>query len=181
MSTAKRMSWSEAQEAARAICRGSYQVDIVFEATPLSGAGFSGKAREFSGHYAESRKNLLARLQESGIPFRTVVLTRHRLALVWGDWAVEQAKRVRSANNSVGGVVGRLLVMREEPDTHRQRVAFVRRGGEVQRRLHRTLEAARNAARNGHVTPGIQVRVGRSCAAAEAFADEVTAFIDGGK
>lgn len=43
--------------------RGSYQRDVVTGAARWSGADLRGKASRYSGRYAESRRNLLGRLE----------------------------------------------------------------------------------------------------------------------
>lgn len=52
---------------ALALCRGSYQRAIVQGYQRISGSDLRGKARRYSGHYAQSRANLLKRLALNGI------------------------------------------------------------------------------------------------------------------
>lgn len=59
-------------EVALALCRGQYQRGIVLGEYRLSGADLKGKARDWSGNYAASRKAILDRLRAQGVPFTVV-------------------------------------------------------------------------------------------------------------
>lgn len=64
------------------VCRGWYQRQVVLGNARLSGSDLKGKARRFSGRYAASRANLLARLRAVGIEVgMDVVERRHVLTL----------------------------------------------------------------------------------------------------
>jgi hypothetical protein len=78
----KAMSESEARDAARALCRGDYQRAIVDGEARWSGADLVGEARRWAARYAESRRNLLARIQRAGIPARVVKANRHGLLVL---------------------------------------------------------------------------------------------------
>jgi hypothetical protein len=57
----------EALEKALSLAKGCYQRNLILGSEPLSGAGLRGKARHWSGRYAESRCNLMKRLRKAGV------------------------------------------------------------------------------------------------------------------
>ena len=61
------MSYSDVTTDARTIalslCKGTYQMGVVYGSEALSGATLKGKASKYGARYAESRTNLLARLR----------------------------------------------------------------------------------------------------------------------
>ena len=74
-------------EAAMEETRGSYQRDFLRGFENLSGSTLSGKAKKYRGHYAESRRNLLARLTAAGICWGEVRGTHNKRLLVIGPSA----------------------------------------------------------------------------------------------
>ena len=68
------------------LARGSYQQSILRGWSRMSGADLRGKARDYSARYAESRRNLLARLTRANIPHHVATREHGRLELVLGIW-----------------------------------------------------------------------------------------------
>lgn len=68
---ARRTRWSEIDprcvSTALAQCRGEYQRNLVLGRESLSGSTLRGKARRWSGRYAQSSGSLLRRLRLSGL------------------------------------------------------------------------------------------------------------------
>ncbi len=58
---------------ALALCRGSYQRDLVMGQQAWSGADLRGKAREYGMSYRRSRRNLIRRLEEAKVAYLTIV------------------------------------------------------------------------------------------------------------
>lgn len=54
------------------LARGSYQIDLLYGNEAMSGATLRGKARRYGGRYAESRRNLMARIRAAGLPITEV-------------------------------------------------------------------------------------------------------------
>lgn len=57
-------------ERAIALCRGTYQENLIRGIEALSGATLRGNAKQYWARYRASRENLLARMTEAGIPWR---------------------------------------------------------------------------------------------------------------
>ena len=55
-----------------ALCKGSYQRALVLGNETWSGSSLTGRARNYGGHYARSRRNLLARIESSGLGYLTI-------------------------------------------------------------------------------------------------------------
>src|SRR5690606_38439817 len=55
---------------ALALCKGTYQENLLRGIESLSGATLKGRAKQFWARYRASRENLLARMTEAGIPWR---------------------------------------------------------------------------------------------------------------
>lgn len=99
------MNWSELNDTAFATARGTYQHDLLRGAEKWSGAGLAGKARNYAGRYAASRKGLLERLNAAfppGVRVDTALvfnagsrrLERRLIVVVDGqsyDWLTESA------------------------------------------------------------------------------------------
>jgi hypothetical protein len=62
-----RIACPEAETAALALCRGTYQRDLVLGCESLSGSTLKGAAKKFGGKYARSRADLLARMTAGGV------------------------------------------------------------------------------------------------------------------
>lgn len=60
----------EAFEQALALCKGTYQENLLRGIEALSGATLKGRAKNYWKHYKASRENLLSRMSEAGIPWR---------------------------------------------------------------------------------------------------------------
>jgi hypothetical protein len=58
---------AEALETALSLARGEYQRALVLGYESLSGSTLRGKASRYGARYAESRRNLLRRLEEAGL------------------------------------------------------------------------------------------------------------------
>jgi hypothetical protein len=54
---------TDALPIALSLCKGTYQMGVVYGSEALSGATLKGKASKYGARYAESRFNLLARLR----------------------------------------------------------------------------------------------------------------------
>jgi len=63
------MTTKKAIAKALALCGGDYQRAIVLGQARLSGADLKGKARKFGARYAASRKAILSRMTDAGIPW----------------------------------------------------------------------------------------------------------------
>lgn len=59
-----------ALDAALDIARGEYQRNVLRGIESLSGSTLRGRARNYSGKYAASRRNLLDRMTAAGVPWR---------------------------------------------------------------------------------------------------------------
>ena len=70
--------------AALACARGCYQRDLLEGHENLSGSTLKGRARDYGYHYAQSRKNLLARMTTAGVPWREERGARNARILVIG-------------------------------------------------------------------------------------------------
>jgi len=79
------MTAQEATDEALKRCRGEYQRDIVLGRASLSGADLKGKAKDFGGRYAESRKTILGRL--GGLPIIETKLATGKRVLLAGTAA----------------------------------------------------------------------------------------------
>lgn len=60
----------EAFKKAMALCRGTYQENLLIGIEALSGSTLRGKARRYSAQYKRSAQSLLRRMTEAGIPWR---------------------------------------------------------------------------------------------------------------
>lgn len=65
-----RILCNEAFEQALALCKGTYQENLIRGIEALSGATLQGRAKQYWARYRQSRENLLARMSEAGIPWR---------------------------------------------------------------------------------------------------------------
>jgi hypothetical protein len=73
---------SEHQHSTALACaRGCYQRNILNGFEAISGSTLKGKARSYGFHYAESRRNLLARLTNAGIFWNLTRGRRHVLVI----------------------------------------------------------------------------------------------------
>ena len=70
------------RDKALALCRGQYQRNLIMGWENLSGSTLAGKAKEYSGRYAESRANLLGRLIANGIGVKERIGKHNRRILV---------------------------------------------------------------------------------------------------
>lgn len=92
-------------ETALAMARGGYQRSIVMGHEAWSGSTLRGKAREWGGRYAASRKALSERLQLAGLAVGFATIERRRV-LVIGEpaWVARHADPVRV--QCVGAIEG---------------------------------------------------------------------------
>jgi len=74
-----------ARDAALSLCRGEYQRNLILGREALSGATLTGRARDYSGRYRASGRNLLARMTAAGIPWREDRGARGKRILVIGE------------------------------------------------------------------------------------------------
>lgn len=77
----------EAFKQALALCKGTYQENLVRGVEALSGATLKGRAKNYWKHYKASRENLLARMTEAGIPWREERGPNNKRILVIGEEA----------------------------------------------------------------------------------------------
>lgn len=77
----------EAFEQALALCKGTYQENLIRGIEALSGATLKGRAKNYWKHYKASRENLLARMTEAGIPWREERGPNGKRILVIGEEA----------------------------------------------------------------------------------------------
>jgi hypothetical protein len=79
-----------ALEAALHLARGCYQRNLLLGWESLSGSTLRGKASHYGRMYALSRRHLLQRLTQAGIPWSEVKQARGKRVLVLGqpptDW-----------------------------------------------------------------------------------------------
>jgi len=75
----------DAYRAALAIAKGPYQESIIAGDESVSGSTLTGKAKRYGSSYARSRKALLARLREAGIPHCVTIGANRRHVLVIGE------------------------------------------------------------------------------------------------
>lgn len=59
----------DAYRKAIALCRGTYQENLIRGLEALSGATLRGKAGIYGARYRKSRENLLSRMSAAGIPW----------------------------------------------------------------------------------------------------------------
>ncbi len=172
------MSWKKAQNAALALCKGVYQSNLILGREPISGAGFKGKAREFSASYARSRRSIKQAMVYAGIPFNVGTGKSGWMFLVFGDWAttkigdIDRIKRQIKQRRYTLMRDTRLLRIGEE-DAHKLRVKksnkYSREASEVCGNLARASEVVLRAARSGKITPSVTERVNKSIENAEKF------------
>jgi hypothetical protein len=74
---------AEVIEEALALCRGSYQRNLVMGQESWSGSSLQGKARNWGTSYFRSRKALLRRIEEAGIGYLTIE-DRGKIVLEFG-------------------------------------------------------------------------------------------------
>lgn len=60
----------DAYRKALALCKGTYQENLIRGIESLSGATLLGSAKNYWAQYRRSRENLLKRLTQAGIPWR---------------------------------------------------------------------------------------------------------------
>lgn len=78
-------------EMALAVAAGSYQRSLILGHEALSGATLRGRAKKWSGRYADSARGLKGRLDDAGIPWCEARRRRGgRRMLVIGAESVEQ-------------------------------------------------------------------------------------------
>lgn len=70
---------------ALALCKGTYQENLVRGIEALSGATLQGRAKQFWARYRASRENLLSRMTEAGVPWREERGPNGKRILVIGD------------------------------------------------------------------------------------------------
>lgn len=68
------MAWTKIRDIkafkkAKALAKGTYQLNLLLGIENLSGSTLRGRAREYSARYARSRNSLLRRMSEAGIPW----------------------------------------------------------------------------------------------------------------
>jgi hypothetical protein len=85
MGTYVKINDEMAHDAALKLVRGTYQRNILLGVESLSGATLRGRARSYSGRYAESRRNLVARIIKAGIPIHEEREDHGRRVLVIGN------------------------------------------------------------------------------------------------
>lgn len=71
-------------KSALALARGTYQRNLILGYENLSGSTLKGFASSYGGHYAESRRNLLDRLETNGIKVQEKTGPRGARILVLG-------------------------------------------------------------------------------------------------
>jgi len=71
-------------DAALALCRGTYQRDLLMGREAISGSTLKGKARSYSGRYRQSAQQLLSRCRNAGLPITEEVQDHNRRVLVIG-------------------------------------------------------------------------------------------------
>lgn len=76
---------SEEWDLAYSLARGYYQRDLLEGRHNLAGSSLRGTAKRYSGRYAVSRDNLLARLDAKGISWSEYRGKHGRRILVLGD------------------------------------------------------------------------------------------------
>jgi hypothetical protein len=80
-----RYTYDDDKARAIALARGSYQVELALGARAWSGADLAGRAKDYAGRYAASRRNLLARWQAAGLRPDLVRVSHGRIVcVVWG-------------------------------------------------------------------------------------------------
>jgi hypothetical protein len=67
-----------------ALARGRYQVELACGTRAWSGADLAGRAKDYAGRYAQSRRNLLERWQAAGIDAELVKVAHGRIVCVVG-------------------------------------------------------------------------------------------------
>jgi len=89
-----------ALSAALSVARGRYQRAVLRGTESLSGATLTGRAAQYSGRYAESRRHLLARLTAAGITWSIVsapeLRREYRAQLVMAGQPIPAADERRS-------------------------------------------------------------------------------------
>jgi len=60
----------DAYRKALALCKGTYQENLIRGFESLSGATLRGRAKQYGAQYKRSRDNLLKRMTQAGIPWR---------------------------------------------------------------------------------------------------------------
>jgi|GEM_PF-4949610 len=74
--TNERLTRDEIEDILYAQARGSYQRSLILGTENWSGSSLKGKAREYSGRYAQSAGRLLKRCQEALGPYGCKVYTK---------------------------------------------------------------------------------------------------------
>ena len=74
----------EAYDLAMTLTRGEYQHNVLAGVEALSGSTLTGKAARYGSRYAESRRNLLARMTAAGIAHGQVRAAKGKRVLVIG-------------------------------------------------------------------------------------------------
>lgn len=70
-----------------AYVEGAYQLRLLAGIEPWSGAGLRGKAKQHASDYEGSRRTLLVRMQDAGVPMAFAKYgPRRRKVLVVGEW-----------------------------------------------------------------------------------------------
>lgn len=93
------LDYKSALVEAKKLCRSDYQHDLVCGLQALSGADLKGKAATYSSSYARSRRQLLHRLKESGVPHMEATARHNRRVLILGRSACDAAAEAASAWN----------------------------------------------------------------------------------
>jgi len=73
---------SVALDKALTVAKGAYQRNLLLGIESLSGSTLKGKARQYGARYAESRRNLLARVRAAGVVVSEERASRNRRILV---------------------------------------------------------------------------------------------------
>lgn len=73
-------------KAALKLCKGSYQEGLIRGDQNWSGSDLQGKAKDYASKYAQSRTNLLRRLDCNNIPHHFYFNKHNKRILVLGVW-----------------------------------------------------------------------------------------------
>lgn len=78
------LATDEAYEAAAKLAKGGYQLDFLGGYQAMSGGTLKGRAKSYGARYADSRRNLLDRLDAADIPWGEAIGANGRRVLVLG-------------------------------------------------------------------------------------------------